>query len=140
MVKNFTFKEMIATSTGLANYPETWEQLDNIILTTTRLQIIREAFGAPIRVNCCFRSPQVNAKVGGSATSAHLKGLAADITAGNEAGNRKLYQVCLDCLGDLGFDQLILYSEKPGDRSSRIRFIHVGFATDRIPRKQLLFK
>lgn len=140
MFKNFTLKEMLSTSTGLPNFPETFEQLDNLLLTTTRLQLIREVFGYPIKVNCAFRSPEVNKAVGGVPTSAHLQGLAADITAGNEAGNRQLYQVCLACLSDLGFDQIIMYNKVPGDKNSPIRFLHLGFTVDRVPRKQLLFK
>lgn len=131
---------MIRTSTGLPNYPKTFEQLDNLMLTTTRLQLIRDKIGIPIYVNGAFRSPAVNKAVGGVPTSAHLQGLAADITAGNEAGNRQLYQVCLDCLSDLGFDQLIMYNKVPGDKNSPIRFLHLGFAVDLVPRKQLIFK
>lgn len=49
-------------------------------LATTILEPIRAKFG-PLKVNSAFRGASVNAKVGGSKTSQHLKGEAADIVA-----------------------------------------------------------
>ena len=49
-------------------------------LATTILEPIRAKFG-PIKINSAFRGASVNAKVGGSKTSQHLKGEAADIVA-----------------------------------------------------------
>lgn len=49
-------------------------------LATTILEPIRAKFG-PIKINSAFRGPSVNAKVGGSKTSQHLRGEAADIVA-----------------------------------------------------------
>ena len=47
-------------------------------LCSTILEPIRARFG-PVKVNSGFRGPAVNAAVGGSATSQHSKGEAADI-------------------------------------------------------------
>jgi zinc D-Ala-D-Ala carboxypeptidase len=47
-------------------------------LATTILEPIRAKFGA-VKINSAFRGASVNAKVGGSKTSQHLKGEAADI-------------------------------------------------------------
>lgn len=49
-------------------------------LATTLLEPIRAKFG-PLKVNSAFRGASVNAKVGGSKNSQHLKGEAADIVA-----------------------------------------------------------
>jgi uncharacterized protein YcbK (DUF882 family) len=43
------------------------------------LQPVREHFKTGVKVNSGFRHPDVNAKVGGSKTSDHCKGQAADI-------------------------------------------------------------
>jgi hypothetical protein len=43
-----------------------------------RLEEVRAHFGKPVRVLSCYRSPAVNAAVGGSKTSAHRYALAAD--------------------------------------------------------------
>lgn len=139
----FTFAEMTRTDTGLDNRPTTWEQVENLMVTANRLDTVRGKFGKAVRVNCAFRSEAVNERVGGVPTSAHTQGLAADICAydGTESGNRRLYAICRESLLSLSIDQLILYTEKPGVESSRIRFMHVGFrAFGGKPRGQILFK
>ena len=139
----FTFSEMTRTDTGLPNSPTDWQQVENLMVTANRLDTVREKFGKAVRVTCAFRSRAVNARVGGVSTSAHTQGLAADICAydGTETGNRRLYAICRESLLSLGIDQLILYTDKPGVESSRIRFMHVGFrAFGEKPRGQILFK
>lgn len=139
----FSFSEMTRTDTGLDNRPTTWEQVENLMVTANRLDTIRGKFGKAVRVNCAFRSKAVNDRVGGVPTSAHTQGLAADICAydGTETGNRRLYAICQELLLSLSIDQLILYTEKPGVESSRIRFMHVGFRKlGEKPRGQILFK
>lgn len=139
----FSFSEMTRTDTGLDNRPTTWEQVENLMVTANRLDTIRGKFGKAVRVNCAFRSKAVNDRVGGVPTSAHTQGLAADICAydGTETGNRRLYAICQELLLSLSIDQLILYTDKPGVESSRIRFMHVGFRKlGEKPRGQILFK
>ena len=139
----FSFAEMTRTDTGLDNRLTTWEQVENLMVTANRLDTVRVKFGKAVRVNCAFRSEAVNARVGGFPTSAHTQGLAADICAydGTETGNRRLYAICRESLLSLSIDQLILYTEKPGVESSRIRFMHVGFRKlGEKPRGQILFK
>lgn len=134
---------MTSTDTGLDNLPTTWEQVENLMVTANRLDTVRGKFGKAVRVNCAFRSEAVNERVGGVPTSAHTQGLAADICAydGTESGNRRLYSICRESILSLSIDQLILYTEKPGVESSRIRFMHVGFrASGEKPRGQILFK
>ena len=141
--KYFTIAEMTATSTGLANSPDSWGIFSNLMATANKLDVIREAFGAAIRVNSGYRSKAVNTRVGGVSTSAHLQGLAADICAysASEKANRELYFVCLDLVRGLDIDQLILYTTRAGDKNSDIRFVHIGFKSDDSKaRHQLLYK
>jgi zinc D-Ala-D-Ala carboxypeptidase len=49
------------------------------ILCENVLQPVRNYYGMGVKVNSGYRHPLVNAKVGGSATSDHCKGFAADI-------------------------------------------------------------
>lgn len=44
-----------------------------------RLQGLRNHWGAPIRINSAYRSPEYNAKIGGAEESYHLLGRAFDI-------------------------------------------------------------
>ncbi|MDE6497934.1 MAG: peptidase M15 [Muribaculaceae bacterium] len=74
-------------------------------LVDTVLDPLRRAWGRSITVTSGYRCPELNKAVGGSKNSHHLQGMAADITTGNRADNRRLFQLVLD-LG-LPFSQLI---------------------------------
>jgi uncharacterized protein YcbK (DUF882 family) len=80
---NFTLSEMIKSDTALRhdmdNTPEEAEIENLKRLCEKVLQPVREHFKTGVKVNSGFRHPDVNAKVGGSKTSDHCKGQAADI-------------------------------------------------------------
>ena len=102
--KNFSLKEMLATSTGVVNIPTDQEIEKMKLLAEKILQPVREYMGIPIRINSGFRSARVNAAVGGSKTSQHCKGEAADLTAGTRTLNKIMYEFIRD---NLVYDQLI---------------------------------
>ena len=55
---------------------------DKVLIDTALvdvLQKIRDYFGKPVIINSAYRSPEHNKRVGGSAGSYHVKGMAADI-------------------------------------------------------------
>ena len=82
------------------------ELLPNVqALVDNVLDPLREAYGKPITVTSGYRCPALNKAVGGSATSQHISGQAADITAGNRKENKRLFYLIQE-LG-LPFDQLI---------------------------------
>ena len=76
--KDFILSEFTDTDTGLANVPGPGEIRNLKLLAQKVLQPARNKFGV-INVTSGFRSPEVNSAVGGSATSDHLHGRAADI-------------------------------------------------------------
>lgn len=85
MTKNFTLQELTVTNSGLPNVPNA-EQIANLeILVNDILQPLREQFGKPIRVTSAFRSDAVNKHIGGSKTSQHCKGQAADLVCEDNA-------------------------------------------------------
>ena len=116
--ENFSLEELIRTSTGLDNTPNK-EQIENLRqLAINILQPAREALG-PIRITSGFRNPEVNAKIGGAASSQHTKGEAADLMM--SGGQKKL----LDwIIANLEFDQII--SEFP-DKSGNPAWVHVSY-------------
>lgn len=68
-----------ARSRGIENHP-TFAQVDNLReLTEKILDPLREAWGSPLNVSSGFRCRDLNRAVGGSETSAHMQGHAADI-------------------------------------------------------------
>ena len=117
---------MLATSTGVANVPTDQEIEKMKILAEKILQPVRDYMGIPIIINSGFRSAQVNAAVGGSKTSQHCKGEAADLNAGNRTLNKKMYEFIRD---NLEYDQLII--------EHGYQWIHVSYRENN-NRKQLL--
>jgi hypothetical protein len=78
LTKHFTLAELTQTNTGIDNTPGYKEKANLKNLAEDILEPIREAWGA-IKVNCAYRSPDVNSAVGGVSTSQHVTGDAADI-------------------------------------------------------------
>jgi len=76
--RNFTLAELTDTDTGLPNNPSQEEIRNLKLLVQKVLQPVRDKFGV-INVTSGYRSPGVNSAVGGSATSDHVHGRAADI-------------------------------------------------------------
>ena len=132
--KNFALKELLTTSTGLPNFPESWEQIENMQRLAGFLQCVRNIYGKPIIVNSAFRSKAVNEKDGGVKSSYHLKGLAADIRGTDAKGNAELLGILKRDISQI--DQLIAYRSVT---TKRIRFIHVGLPEEGIePRRKFL--
>lgn len=99
-MKYFTIAELTRTNQK-ANNAITIEQGDNLKqLIEKVLDPAREEFGEPIKVTSGFRSQEVNRLVGGSKSSQHCKGQAADLTCSD---NKKLFRI----LAEMEFDQLI---------------------------------
>ena len=83
LTKNFTLHEMTKSETALRhdldNTPDQAVISNLQALAVNVLQPIRDHFARGVKVNSGFRNPEVNAKVGGSRTSDHTRGMAADI-------------------------------------------------------------
>lgn len=84
MTKNFKLEEFIRSNTadrlGIDNIPDGATIANIKKLCEKVLQPIRDKYGYPIQVTSGYRSPKLNTAVGGSKTSQHLTGAAADIT------------------------------------------------------------
>jgi hypothetical protein len=78
--KNFTLEEMTKTDTGLENSPLQDDIVNLLFLCQYILQPIRDMWGK-ITINSGYRSGAVNERVGGSPTSQHRYGEAADIVS-----------------------------------------------------------
>lgn len=110
--KNFSYREFEASETakarGITNVISSFEIRDAIrALTLNVLQPLRDAWGAPLRINSGYRCPVLNQAVGGAPTSQHVKGEAADIHTGSQTESYRLAKLAKD-LG-LPYDQMILY-------------------------------
>jgi hypothetical protein len=94
------------------------------LLAEKVLQPIRDHYGKGVKVNSGFRHPEVNAKVGGSKTSDHCRGQAADIEIPGVA-NADLAAWIRD---NLEFRQLILEFYTPGIPDSG--WVHVSYVAE----------
>lgn len=125
LTKNFTLEELTKSETalrfGMDNTPNDEELANMVALCECVLQPIRDHFGKGVKVNSGFRDPEVNAKVGGSKTSDHCKGMAADIEIPGIA-NAELAEWIVD---NLEFRQVILEFYTPGIPDSG--WVHVSY-------------
>ena len=93
----------VATRKGIDNTPAP-TVVANLTRLAALLEQVRALVGAPIAISSGYRSPALNKAVGGAGNSAHVLGLAADIST------TKLTPKALALLirqSDIAFDQLI---------------------------------
>lgn len=130
-MKYFTINELMRSETaakqGIDNQctPEQEERLKELVENV--LDPLREAYGKPIRVNSGYRCPKLNEAVKGSSKSDHMKGMAADITAGSQKENKILFEM-IQWL-DLPFKQLI---DEKG-----FAWVHVSYDRDNLKHQVL---
>ena len=113
----------VATRKGIDNAPAP-AIVANLTRLAALLEQVRALVGAPIAISSGYRSPALNKAVGGAANSAHVLGLAADISTA------KLTPKALALLirqSDIAFDQLIYEGT----------WVHIALSAG-TPRRQVL--
>ncbi|GLO51309.1 Peptidase M15 [compost metagenome] len=125
---HFTLDEMtvsqLAAREGLDNKPPA-DARANLQLLCNALEQVRALFGAPVIVSSGYRSPAVNQRIGGTLTSKHLQGLAADFTV-IEVSPREVVRRISESA--IPFDQLILEFDN---------WVHLSVSRS-APRRQVL--
>ena len=151
MSKYFTFSELTKSSTadklGIDNTPTDKTIQNNITELIEVLDGVREAWtikcekecwGNPaIVVNSGYRCDALNKAIGGSKTSAHSIGAAADIEPKNQHNKEFLSfleQYLLD--NHIPFDQLL--SEHP-DKNGVPSWIHIGLKNRQGKQRRMVF-
>ena len=129
--KNFSWHEFeqsdAARQYRIMNIITTAEVRDAVkALVVNVLQPLRDKTGRPLKINSGYRCPELNAKVGGVATSQHCKGEAADVWC-TTLTPYQLARVVLE--NGIPYDQMILYPS----------FIHLSYRADDEQRRQLLY-
>lgn len=132
---NFSLHEMCKSETamrmGFDNTPGDDETENLRLLCEKVLQPVRDHYGKGVKVNSAYRSPESNAAVGGSKTSDHCKGMAADIEIPGVA-NADLAQWIMD---NLDYTQLILEFYTPGIPDSG--WVHVSYDPNNLKKQEL---
>ena len=124
--KSFTLEELVFSQTaarvGIDNAPAATHVRAMRELCANILQPLRDSVGMPIIVSSGYRCARLNRYVGGSISSQHMEGRAADVVCfGMET--RQLFKRVLEL--KLPFDQLIY----EGGRESI--WVHVSFDPER---------
>lgn len=139
-------KSDTAIKNGISNLPSQ-EHYDNLAAIANKIfQPIRQHFGKPIAVTSGYRSPALNKKVGGSATSAHCAGQALDLDADVFGGltNADIFNYVK---ANLEYDQIIWefgtdknpdwvhigYKKDGGNRKQNLKAVRVGKTTKYLP-------
>ena len=103
--------------------------MDNVKRMCEKLEEVRSLFGKPIKITSFYRCPELNKKVGGSKTSAHMNGLACDFTVKGIDVEDVFSNIKAS---EITFDQLILESSKTST------WIHLGVEKDRDKPRQMV--
>lgn len=139
-MKYFSLKELTysnkALASGIDNTPTKQQEYNLIKLVDAILDPLREKYGKPITVSSGFRNNKVNSLVGGSKSSQHLEGKAADLQVIINkkidcVENRKLYDILVN--NKFPFDQLII---EKGTKDKPM-WIHVSYDETRNRREKL---
>ena len=120
------------------------EAIANLTNLTKWLEVLRKRYNAkygvgeePIRINSGYRSPQLNKKIGGVATSNHLTGCAVDIRVLGMEQLLRYATILLDYADEsrLDFDELLIeknrygavwlhFAVRPSNNRRKVNFIN----------------
>ena len=122
----FELDEFIASTTakkkGIDNTPsfEVVSHLDELVENI--LDPLRAAYGLPITITSDYRCPALNRAVGGSETSVHMIGYAADMQVGGSFN--KFRDFVVEWLKKSGakFDQLLVETNS----KTGAKWLHIG--------------
>lgn len=130
LTAHFTYEELyaseIADRNNIDNEPKEQWIKDNLLFLAQNLESVRRLLGNPIHVNSAYRSLPVNNLLGSKPTSAHCKGLAADIVCPNFGSPIDIVNAIIGSA--IQYDQVILEYD---------RWCHIGFSQDK-PRLEKL--
>lgn len=130
LTTNFSLEEMVRSQTalrkGIRNNPGPAEIAALQLLCEKVLQPVRDHYQRSVAVTSGYRSPRLNTAIGGSATSQHCFGEAADFTV---VGLSNM-EVCQWIQANLNYDQLIYEFGEAG-------WVHCSFSATRMRNQEL---
>lgn len=133
LTTNFSLEEFTDSQTaarhGIPNVPgEGTPARKNLLRIAETMEKIRAILGHPVLISSGYRSPKVNAAVGGSKSSAHMHALAADFTCPGFGTPLAICKELEPHMVELEIDQLI---------HEYATWVHLGLRNSK-PRHQTL--
>jgi hypothetical protein len=134
LTQHFTLDEFTVSETaarkGYPNVPAPHtNERNHLTRLAETMELVRDMLGGkPILVTSGYRSPKVNAAVGGSKTSKHMEGLACDFICPGYGTPLLICKAIEPHVRELGIDQLI---------HEFATWVHLGLR-DGEPRHQVL--
>ena len=136
--KNLSLAEVTKSTTakrlGIDNTPDDEWVIENIkAIADVIFQPLRDSFRCPIFVSSGYRSPDLNAAIGGSKRSQHMEGRALDLDADVYGGctNSEIFNWIRE---NVEFDQMVW---EFGDEDNP-DWVHVSYVRDGVNRKRCL--
>lgn len=130
LTQHFTLAEMTRSETAarrkIANAPGPAAIAALKALCENVLEPVREHFGRPVLVTSGYRAPTLNKAIGGSGTSQHCLGEAADFTVQGVSN----LEVCQWIMRNLRYDQLIYEFGESG-------WVHCSWRIGRLRHQEL---
>ena len=109
--RNFAISEFVASHTatrlGIDNTPPQ-ELIPRLLMVAEMLERIRSTLNCPVIVTSGYRCERLNMAVGGSSTSDHPRGHAADIVSPRYGTATEVARALAPLVSVLGIGQLIL--------------------------------
>lgn len=129
---HFTLEELsfseLALRQGFDNVPPANLVPNLAELALALLEPVRILLGVPLHINSGYRSPEVNAAIGGATTSAHMEGRAADFVP--------IGRNILEAFHDLRIAEGLPYDQLIFECAA---WIHIAIAPDHVePRREAL--
>lgn len=98
------------------------------------LEPVRHLLGKPVKVNSGYRGSALNKAIGGSESSQHCKGEAADIEILGQDNRELAIWIKNNC----DFDQLILEFYDPKEKDPNSGWVHVSYVSCQKNRHSIL--
>lgn len=130
----FKLEEFLTSSTArqrsIENLPS-WEIIEHLKELAAFLDDLRQDWGSGINVTSGYRCDKLNSAVGGSPTSAHRLGFAADIVPANGKMD-EFIKFVRNWLKNKNFDQALI------ETKGKTRWIHIGIRGNRGEQRRII--
>lgn len=135
---HFTLEELTSSNKAKAlkidNIPPA-DIVENLKALSLALELVRSVIGKPLKISSAYRCPALNKVVGGSSTSAHVQGYAADFTVDGMTPR----QICEKIVAaGLHQDQIILEDVSPSNPDGV--WVHYGISKGTMRNQVLTMK